>query len=60
MKTIVIGAGFAGLSAAHRLKKDYLVLEKEARPGGLCRSETAGGFTFDYTGPFPASPDRYR
>ncbi len=50
MKTIVIGAGFAGLSAAHRLKKDYAVLERERRPGGLCRTENVRGFVFDYTG----------
>jgi len=52
MKVVIIGAGFAGLSAASRLKKDYIVLEKNSRPGGLCRSEHVNGFTFDYTGHF--------
>src|ERR1035437_10134214 len=52
MKTIIIGAGFAGLSAGHRLKKDYLILEKNERPGGLCRTDIVDGFTFDYTGHF--------
>ncbi|HDQ25906.1 MAG TPA: hypothetical protein ENN43_04070 [bacterium] len=49
MRTIIIGAGFAGLTAA-RFLKDFLVLEKEGRPGGLCRTEVKAGFTFDYTG----------
>ena len=52
MKTIIIGAGFAGLSAGHRLKKDYVILEKNERPGGLCRTDVVKGFTFDYTGHF--------
>lgn len=52
MKTIIIGAGFAGLSAGHKLKKDYLILEKNERPGGLCRTDIVKGFTFDYTGHF--------
>ena len=52
MKTIIIGAGLAGLSAANRLKHGCVVLEKEARPGGFCRTEEKGGFLFDYTGHF--------
>jgi len=52
MKTIIIGAGFSGIAAAHRLKDNYLILEKEARPGGLCRTDIVKGFTFDYTGHF--------
>ncbi|MEI7542285.1 MAG: FAD-dependent oxidoreductase [bacterium] len=52
MKTIIIGAGFAGLSAGHKLKKDFLILEKNERPGGLCRTDIVAGFTFDYTGHF--------
>lgn len=50
MKTIIIGAGVTGLSCAYHLKKDYLLFEKENIPGGLCRSITTDGFTFDYTG----------
>ena len=55
MKTdlvVVLGAGLTGLSAAmHLSQKDkILVLEKEETPGGLCRSVTKDGFTFDYTG----------
>lgn len=52
MKTIIIGAGFAGLSAGHKLKKDFIILEKNERPGGLCRTDIVDGFTFDYTGHF--------
>jgi protoporphyrinogen oxidase len=50
---IVIGAGISGIGAALRLKKlniPYLILEKEKRPGGLCRTESKNGFLFDYTG----------
>ena len=52
-RTVVIGAGLAGLSAGRVLAgagMDYVILERGSRPGGLCRTETAGGFTFDYTG----------
>ncbi|MCE5301057.1 MAG: NAD(P)-binding protein, partial [Spirochaetia bacterium] len=52
MKTVIIGAGFAGLCAAHRLKNNFTVLEADKRPGGLCKTEVVKGFTFDYTGHF--------
>ncbi len=48
----ILGGGLAGLSAAYHIEKagrrDYLVLEKETRPGGLSRSWSAKGYTFDY------------
>ena len=49
---VVLGAGLAGLSAAYHLQDedDVLVLEREERPGGLCRSVVKDGFTFDLTG----------
>ncbi|HZE89042.1 MAG TPA: FAD-dependent oxidoreductase [Verrucomicrobiae bacterium] len=47
---IVVGAGLTGLSAAHHLGGDAIVLEREATPGGLCRSVAQDGFTFDLTG----------
>lgn len=49
-KVIVIGSGFAGLSAAcHLAQKGFQVtiLEKNAVPGGRARQYTAEGFTFD-------------
>ena len=49
-KVIVIGAGFAGLSAACNLAADgfdVTVLEKNSVPGGRARQFKAEGFTFD-------------
>ena len=42
----ILGGGLSGLVLASRLK-DAEVLEADDRPGGLCRSLTADGFTFD-------------
>lgn len=53
-KVVIIGAGLTGISAAYHLEQagffDYLLVEQEATVGGLCRSVTQDGFTFDYTG----------
>jgi phytoene desaturase len=49
-KVTVIGAGFAGLSAATNLAKkgfDVTVLEKNATPGGRARKFDVKGFSFD-------------
>jgi phytoene desaturase len=49
-KVIVIGSGFAGLSAAtHLAQKGYkaTILEKNSVPGGRARKFEAEGFTFD-------------
>jgi phytoene desaturase len=49
-KAIVIGAGFAGLSAATGLASkgyDVTVLEKNATPGGRSRMFEAAGYKFD-------------
>ncbi len=50
---IVIGAGPAGLAAADRIAaagRDVLVLEAEDRVGGLCRTVSFAGATFDLGG----------
>ncbi len=44
----ILGAGLAGLSAARNLRGDYIILEKDARVGGLCKSVDIDGFIFDY------------
>ncbi|HNZ53825.1 MAG TPA: FAD-dependent oxidoreductase [bacterium] len=51
VRTLILGAGLAGLSAAYHLKgKDFLVIEKSDHPGGLCTTEHKDGFSFDQTG----------
>lgn len=53
-KYLVLGAGPAGLSFAHQLRKlginDFLVVEKEEIAGGLCRSEDVDGAPLDIGG----------
>ncbi len=47
---VIIGAGIAGLSAAHELcarGHHCLVLEQHARPGGVIRTERVDGFVID-------------
>jgi protoporphyrinogen oxidase len=47
---LIIGAGLAGLCAARSLRRPFILLEKEAVPGGLTRSIHSGGSTYDFTG----------
>ena len=49
-KVVIIGAGFAGMSAACFMAKagwDVTVLEKHSIPGGRARQYTEDGFVFD-------------
>ena len=49
-RVVVIGSGFAGLSAATFMAKagwEVMVLEKNDMPGGRARQLKANGFTFD-------------
>jgi UDP-galactopyranose mutase len=43
----ILGAGLSGLSAAYHLGGGCRVLEREAEPGGLCRSVVKDGYVFD-------------
>jgi len=47
MKTIILGAGIAGLSLAYFLKEKTIILEKEEQIGGLCRSFELNGIFYD-------------
>jgi protoporphyrinogen oxidase len=50
-RIIIIGGGLAGVSAGyHLVEYDPILLEREAEIGGLCRSFSQDGFTFDCTG----------
>jgi phytoene desaturase len=49
-KVVIIGSGFAGMSAASFMAKegwDVTVLEKHELPGGRARTFSEAGFTFD-------------
>jgi len=51
-KTVIIGAGISGLSAAYFLKNPCTILEEKPYAGGLCCSFYENGFTFDCSGHF--------
>jgi protoporphyrinogen oxidase len=53
VKTAILGGGLSGLTLARLMHEDgqeVVVLEAEAEYGGLCRSKTKQGFTFDTGG----------
>ena len=54
VKYLILGAGPAGLTFANMLRlrgeTSFLVLEKEAQAGGLCRSVNVDGSPFDIGG----------
>jgi len=52
VKNLIIGAGISGLTLAHYLKKDYLILEKEKEVGGYCRTIKNPKYVWDYAGHF--------
>jgi UDP-galactopyranose mutase len=58
-KTVIVGAGPTGLSAAYHAGPDSILIEQNSRVGGWCRSIEAGGFTFDYAGHIMFSGDPY-
>ncbi len=53
VKSAILGGGLTGVTLARLLQErgdDAVVLEREERIGGLCRSRTGAGFTFDSGG----------
>ena len=53
MTTAILGAGLSGITLArllHERSEQVVVLEAEPEIGGLCRSKTDQGFTFDTGG----------
>jgi UDP-galactopyranose mutase len=58
-RSVIIGAGPTGLSAAYHLGEQSLLLEQNDSIGGWCRSIEEGGFTFDYAGHIMFSNDPY-
>ena len=47
VETLILGGGLAGLSAAYHSEREYRILERESRVGGLCRTNWYDGFGFD-------------
>ena len=56
---LIVGAGPTGLSAACHYGDGSVVLEREAKVGGGCRSIEDTGFTFDHAGHVMFSDDPY-
>lgn len=51
-KTLIIGGGISGLTLAHYLKDDFLIVEKENEVGGYCRTIKNPHYVWDYAGHF--------
>lgn len=47
MKTLILGGGLAGVLLASELRGDIVILEKNERAGGLCRSFMHDGISCD-------------
>jgi len=51
MKIAILGAGFTGLELGRRLKesgKDFIIIEKEPKVGGLCQTNKTGDYYWDF------------
>jgi UDP-galactopyranose mutase len=59
VRTVIVGAGPTGLSAAYHLQEGAVLLDKNASVGGWCRSIGDHGFTFDHAGHIMFSNDPY-
>ncbi len=53
VKYLILGAGISGLTfATLKQKNDYLIIEKDDKVGGLCKSFYENGFVWDVAGHF--------
>ncbi len=59
VRTVIVGAGPTGLSAAYHLQEGAVLIDKNASVGGWCRSICDHGFTFDHAGHIMFSNDPY-
>ena len=50
-KYLILGGGVSGLAFANFVD-DYIIVEKDNRVGGYCKTNKKNGFTFDYAGHF--------
>jgi UDP-galactopyranose mutase len=55
----ILGAGLAGLSAGYHSKENYIILEREKKPGGLSKSTEINGYIFDYAPHILFTKDQY-
>jgi len=57
---IIVGGGISGLTAAWKLNKlgidNFLLIEKDQKPGGLCSAETINGITGAKASAYPSLP----
>jgi protoporphyrinogen oxidase len=49
---IIIGAGISGISYAGFTNNDYLIIEKDSKIGGYCKTIKQNDFIWDYSGHF--------
>lgn len=52
INTLIIGAGISGLTYGAYTDEEYLIVEKDNAPGGLCRTFYQDGYVWDYAGHF--------
>lgn len=51
-KYLIIGAGISGLTFASYCKENYLIIEKDSKVGGYCKTHYNKDYVWDYAGHF--------
>lgn len=51
-KIVIVGAGITGLSASHFLNRHNIIIEKDNKCGGYCKTIKKNGFVWDHAGHF--------